>query len=109
MLGNKRNLDRLHKRLQVLYGPGQASRTGFTQDISVNGLFIQASAVFAAQTQMLVVLTDPSGGEIRLQARVVWAKKVHPSMVRRVKGGMGLAIEHFLAGEDLYQALLQRH
>ena len=39
-------------------------------------------------------------------ARVVWAKKVHPGMVRKVKGGMGLMIEQFSEGEALYQALL---
>lgn len=103
---NHRNLERHHKRLQVLYGPDQATRTGFTQDISVNGLFVQATAIFAPHTRLHVILANPSLGDIHFLARVAWAKKVHPSMVRKVKGGMGLLIEQFSEGEALYQALL---
>lgn len=105
-MANQRNLERQHKRLQVLYGPDRAISIGFTQDISVNGLFIQATVIFAPKTKLQVVLLDPARGEIRFVARVAWAKKVHPGMVRKVKGGMGLMIEQFSEGEALYQALL---
>ena len=106
-VSNKRNLNRQRKRLQVLYGTEQATRTGFTQDISVKGLFIQATVIFPPKTRLKVVLSDPDRREIHIQARVVWVKKVHPSMVRMVKGGMGLEIEEFNEGEDHYQALLR--
>ncbi len=40
-----------------------------------------------------------------MEARVQWAKRVPPQMLRVVKkGGMGVKIVHFLSGEAIYRS-----
>jgi len=37
---------------------------------------------------------------------VIWAKRVPAQLLRRVKGGMGVRIIRFEAGESVYQDLV---
>ncbi len=107
-MANKRNLDRQRRRFQVHYGiPADISRTGFTQDVSRHGMFIQAAIIHPPKTLLEISLDNQGGEPIRFSARVVWSKKVPPSMVRKIRCGMGVAIEAFQSGEEHYQSLLR--
>ena len=105
---NKRVDTRFRKRLSLKFGIEEATRVGFTEDISDTGIFIRSPAVMAPNTILLVELKTISNEIVRLKGRIMWAKKVPQNMMHRIKGGMGLLITQFLSGEEIYQALCEQ-
>ena len=90
----KRNNHRIPKRLFVKFGIEQTNAIGFTGDISRNGLFIKTNTVYPPDTQLLIQLVLPDDREIDMAGRVMWAKRVNPSMIRHVKkNGMGVQLD----------------
>ncbi len=107
-MAEKRDLKRHRKRLTVRFGVDDPNRLAFTEDISSQGLFIKTPNVCTPGTLIRVDLTLPDDRIVRMEAQVRWAKKVPPQMLRMVqKGGMGVRITRFFAGEDLYGTLCQ--
>jgi hypothetical protein len=105
----KRKLLRLRKRLQAKFGVVEPTRIGFTEDFSDTGLFIKSAVVLNPETILRVELIIPGYEPIELTAKVMWAKKVPPNLLARVKGGMGVRILSFQKGEGAYQALVQEY
>ncbi len=105
MVSDKRNIHRQRKRLQLRFGVAEANRIGFTDDISPTGLFIKSAIVQNPQTLLKIELTAPDGELIVLTGRVMWAKKVPPNLLGRIKGGMGIRIIDFQRGADSYRRL----
>jgi PilZ domain len=105
MVNDKRNIHRQRKRLQLRFGVAEANRIGFTDDISPTGLFIKSAIVQNPQTLLKIELTAPDGELIVLTGRVMWAKKVPPNLLGRIKGGMGIRIIDFQRGEDSYRSI----
>lgn len=104
-MAEKRTVDRKNRRLQVHYGTDDLDRVGFTCDINPEGLFIQTSNIARPGTILRVKVEIPNGDPVHLIARVQWAKKVPPKLLSLVKkGGMGIKIIRFLAGEEAYSA-----
>ena len=106
MASDKRNLKRHRKRLQVKFGIEEAGRFGFTEDLSETGIFIKSAIVQNPNSVLKMELTSPGGEVIHLEGRVMWAKKVPPNLLRRLKGGMGVRILRFISGETTYRSLL---
>ena len=102
---DKRKLRRHRKRLQIKFGVDEASRFGFTEDISETGIFIKSAIVQNPNSVLKIQLTAPGGQLIELTGRVMWAKKVPPNLLRRLKGGMGVRILNFQRGAEDYQTL----
>jgi Tfp pilus assembly protein PilZ len=102
-----RHRKRFSLRFTDLEGTNEgANRLSFTEDISRCGIFIKTAYVIRPGSRVEILLTLPAG-EVRLQAKVRWAKKVQASFLHRVsKAGMGVLITEFLEGEELYTALL---
>jgi len=101
---SEKRLDlRKNRRLEVRFGPDEPKRIGFTCDITRQGFFIQSSAVCRPGTLLIITLLLGHDLEVRLEARVQWAKRVPPQMLRVVKkGGMGVKIIRFVSGEAIY-------
>jgi len=102
---DKRTARRFRKRLQLRYGEDGPVRLGFTEDFSATGLFIRATAICPPNSVLTIDLQTPESQSIRLQARVMWAKKVPQNMMQRIKGGMGVHFIRFESGEELYRQL----
>lgn len=107
---DKRQHRRHRRRFSLRFDDGSGSEGGrlaFTEDISRKGLFIKTTNVVRPGSKIQVTLTLP-GGDVQLEGRVVWAKKVQPAFLQRInKAGMGLDIIRFVAGEDLYMKLCE--
>ncbi len=105
MNGESRNAKRNRKRLPLRFGVEEASRIGFTDDLSETGLFIKSAIVQNPNTILMIELTPPGGELVVLTGRVMWAKKIPPNLLRRLKGGMGIRIIEFQSGETTYRQL----
>ena len=106
MASDKRNIRRHRKRLQVKFGVDEAGRFGFTEDLSDTGIFIKSAVVQNPNSVLKLELTSPGGEIIHLVGRVMWAKKIPPNLLGRLKGGMGVRILRFTSGENAYRYLL---
>lgn len=95
---------RHRKRISVNFGIENVAKFGFTDDINHDGLFIRSAVVVKPGVMIKVEIRQPQG-LIALIGEVRWAKKVPPNVLHKLKGGMGVQIKSFLAGEDLYYAL----
>jgi hypothetical protein len=104
-MAEKRDVNRKNRRLQVRYGIDSLDRVGFTCDINSEGLFIQTSNIARPGTVLRMELAIPGGSPVRFIGRVQWARKVPPNLLSLVKkGGMGIRIIRFVAGEEAYSA-----
>jgi hypothetical protein len=89
----KRQKKRVPKRLIVRFGKSRPDVLGFTEDLSIDGLFIKATAVFDPGTVLAIQLMLPDNRQIDLTGQVVWARRTPPSLARFVKkSGMGIRL-----------------
>lgn len=87
----KRTTQRVKKRFTVRFGLTKAESLGFTGDLSGTGIFIKSSKVFPPGSDLWIEITLADGRILELKGRVVWAKRVPPSLMRFVaKSGMGV-------------------
>jgi hypothetical protein len=103
-MADKRGEKRHRKRFKLRYGVDEATTMAFTEDISEEGLFIKTGVVQPSNTLLTVELTTPDDELILLEGTVQWTKSVSPAMLRAgKKGGMGIKITRFLAGEKIFR------
>jgi hypothetical protein len=91
---HQRREERKFKRIFVRYGHKELEHKAVAQQISGSGFFLSTNeAVYANNSPVLVEITGPS--ETWLVAGIVrHAIKVHPSMARFAKPGMGVELTH---------------
>ena len=104
-MADKRDNYRHLKRLPVRFGVEVANASGFTEDISHDGLFIKTGLVQGPGRKLIVELNLPQERLVRMVAKVQWAKRIPPTLLRSYKGRMGFTIVRFLDGENYYRAL----
>jgi len=95
---------RHRKRISINFGIDKIEKFGFTDDINHDGLFIRSAVVVKPGVTIKVEIRHPQG-LIALIGEVRWGKKVPPNVLHKLKGGMGVQIKAFVAGEELYHAL----
>jgi hypothetical protein len=95
---------RHRKRISVNFGVGEVTKLGFTDDINHGGLFIRSAVCVRPGVKIKVEIKAPQG-LVALIGEVRWAKKVPQNVLHKLKGGMGIEIISFLAGEEIYHAL----
>lgn len=95
---------RHRKRISVNFGVNEVAKFGFTDDVNHGGLFIRSSVCVKPGVKIRVEMKQPEG-LIALIGEVKWAKKVPPNVIHKMKGGMGVEIISFIAGEDIYHSL----
>ena len=95
-MDSKRRPERHKKRISIHFGIEEASRVAFTEDISINGMFIKSCNVCPPNTRIRVEFTLENDARVVLEARVMWAKKVPQNLFHLVKkSGMGVRILRF--------------
>lgn len=102
-MADKRFKRRHRKRISLRFGIDQPTKIGFTDDVNHDGLFIRSSVVARPGVKLLIEMELPEG-MVALIGEVRWTKKVPPSVVHKLKAGMGVLIKGFLAGEEIYRA-----
>jgi len=104
----KRQPTRYRKRLRVNFGIDDTNRVAFTEDISANGVFIRSANVCIPNTKLTIEFLLDSGSTIKLEGRVMWAKKVPQNLFHLAKkSGMGIRILRFHSGEEHFLNLCQ--
>ena len=87
--------ERRHRRLRVRFSAVNAPeevRTGFTEDVTARGLFIQCGVVLPPRTHIVMEL-DVDGRPIRVTGRVVWAKRAPSGLAGNKRHGMGVKLD----------------
>lgn len=102
-MADKRDLKRIKKRISIRFGIDEAVRVGFTEDISLTGMFITTPNVITPNSRIIIRFDLPEGAGVELEARVMWAKKVPANLFHLVKkSGMGVRFLRFNAGKDAF-------
>ena len=89
---HKRREERKFRRISVRYGNKEIEHKAIAQQISTSGLFLLTNEiVYINNSPIVVEITGPS--ETWVVAGIVrHAIKVHPSMIRFTKPGMGVEL-----------------
>jgi hypothetical protein len=85
----KRQSDRLKRRLMVRFGPETPNKTAFTKNLSASGAFLRTNSVYKPGTTLQLEICFPSG-DVGVWAQVVWAKKVPAQLAHILDCGMGV-------------------
>jgi hypothetical protein len=100
---DNRDIRRIKKRITIRFGIDEAVRIGFTEDISMTGMFIRTSNSTPPNSRVKIEFDLPEGSRVELEARVMWAKKVPANLFRLVKkSGMGVRFLCFHAGKEAF-------
>lgn len=103
---DKREPTRFKKRIRVNFGIDGASRVAFTEDISKTGVFLRSANVCNPDTKLTLEFLLENGEVVKLEGRVMWAKKVPQNLFHLVKkSGMGVRILRFYSGEEQFYRL----
>ena len=103
-MAEKRNIKRHKKRLTVRFGIDLPTRVAYTEDLSVNGLFIKTHYISPPGTRLQIELTLPNNDSVYFEGMVRWTKKAPPQLIHiSIKCGMGVQITQFITGEANYQ------
>ncbi len=82
---------RIRRRLQVRYGPEDPAFTGFTGNVSREGIMVRAVRVFAPGT-VLNMDIDLNGTLHRVKGRVRWAREGSARLLSTGRVGMGIRL-----------------
>ncbi|HEY5672131.1 MAG TPA: PilZ domain-containing protein [Malonomonas sp.] len=106
-MAEKRDITRKKKRLKMRFGVDAPTRVAFTEDLSNHGLFIITGNPENPGTLLKIEIYLPDETIVRAEGRVRWGKKVPAQLMRLAsKGGMGVRLSSFAAGEAEYRQLV---
>jgi hypothetical protein len=102
----RRREERKFKRIHIRYGHKEAAHKAIAQQISPNGFFLSTNdVVYANDSPIVVEIRGPS--DIWLVDGIVrHAIKVHPSMIKFTKPGMGVELTNIPEACRAYLASL---
>jgi hypothetical protein len=95
MAGFTQKTGRRRRRLTVRFrslASEEALRTGFTEDISAQGLFIQTVFVIPRGTAIEVEI-DLEDKTVTRRGVVVWAKRAPAPLAKKKRCGMGIRLD----------------
>jgi hypothetical protein len=108
-VADKRDIQRVNKRIIIRFGINEAERIAFTENVSMAGMFIKTPNVIPPNTRIAIEFLLPDGHKIKLEARVMWAKKVPANLFHLVKkSGMGVRFLRFHSGEDFFNDYFEK-
>jgi Tfp pilus assembly protein PilZ len=106
-MAEKRNLQRVRRRLTLRFGTDAPVRVAFTGDITDRGLFIKTTNLYAPGTKVIIELILPDERRVTINGMVRWSKKVPPTMIHLVnKAGLGIKFLDFVSGEEEFRQFL---
>ena len=85
----RRRHTRVKMRLQVRFGPGDLTHSGYSQDISSSGLYLQAGVIYPPGTVLLLEIEYPDGA-ITKRGVIRWSRDLPPAFKRNLRCGMGV-------------------
>ena len=103
-MAEKRYEKRKKKRLSVRFGLNGEKHIGYTGDVSSEGLFLESKAVYKPGTVLDIEMTTSNGSLIHVVGKVRWAKKAPPNLSRVMKSGMGILVQEFIEGEEVFRS-----
>jgi hypothetical protein len=92
---NTQRTDRRRRRLSVRFRAidgNEPFRTGFTEDISPQGLFVQTVFVIPRGTRVEMEI-DLEDGTVTRQGYVAWAKRSPAPLAKKKRCGMGIRLD----------------
>jgi hypothetical protein len=105
-MSDSRLEERKRKRLSVRFGNGKLEHLGYSSDISLQGFFVESRVVYKSGAVMNFEIKTRDGELITMIGKIQWAKKAAPRLNHILKSGMGISIQKFLTGEEIYLALV---
>ena len=87
--GRKERDSRMRRRTQIRYGVGKPEFTGFSGNMSTNGLMIRALRVFEPGT-VLELEVQIGARTYRVQGSVRWAREGSAHLLHTGRIGMGI-------------------
>lgn len=107
-MADKRNIKRKFKRLRIRYGTEAPEKMGFTNDLSLGGLFIKTASPLPPGEILQMQIFLPDENEVHCTGRIHWGKRVPANMLRlAAKGGMGVRILDYSAGKQDYENFIE--
>lgn len=90
---DKRTVPRYRRRIPVQFWgqDDQTPRKGFTQNVSVKGMFVSTNAPFKPGTRIFLEISSTKEKMV-LQAEVRFAARVDPALQRVMPSGMGVRL-----------------
>jgi hypothetical protein len=108
-MAEKRDIRRIKKRISIHFGFNEAVRVAFTEDISMTGMFIKTPNVIPPNSRITIEFVLPEGSIVKVEARVMWAKKVPQNLFHLVKkSGMGVRFLSFHSGEEAFDDFFEK-
>jgi len=104
-MSDLRTQARFKKRLSVKFGHDQLENIGFTCDVSSRGLYLQSKIVYKPGIILIIEITMRDGTIILFEGKVRWSKKAPTEFSHKMKSGMGIQIQKFLQGEDVFKTI----
>ena len=102
-MADKRDIRRIKKRITIHFSDDKVVKVGFTQDISMIGMFINTPYVLPPNSKIKIKIMLPEGNAVELIAVVMWSKKVPANLFHLVKkSGMGVRFLRFSSGEEAF-------
>ena len=102
-MAERRTFARKKRRFLVEFRLGGSPCTGFTYDVSPNGIFIRSLRLPPLGTFLTASLHLAEGRRIAVQGRVVRSYQVSPSLARLVPSGFSISLSD--TPEDYYPLL----
>jgi hypothetical protein len=103
-MSSKRDISRFRKRLSLKFGVDAPNKVAFTEDLSLEGLFVKTVYPSPPGSRVHIELTMPDGETVLLVGMSRWRKTVPPQVIHLVKKcGMGVKILNFISGEEIYR------
>ncbi|OGR02690.1 MAG: hypothetical protein A2284_12930 [Deltaproteobacteria bacterium RIFOXYA12_FULL_61_11] len=98
---------RTKKRLTLKFGTSDLSRTGVTNDLSMDGLKIQANTQYKPGTLLHIELHVTTAIVLRLSGMVRWAKRCPPALVSVMQPGMGVQLDRASQDYERYVKVME--
>jgi hypothetical protein len=102
-MAERRTFARKKRRLLVEFRLDGSPCTGFTYDVSPNGIFIRSLRMPELGTFLTANLHLAEGRRIAIRGRVVRSYRVSPSLARLVPSGFSISLSD--TPEDYFQFL----
>jgi hypothetical protein len=88
----KRGRQRKKTHLPTRFGVERPERLGLITDVSGRGVYLSTNVVLAKGSSVQLQVRIPGGDELRLQGRVMRARRVASALTMIATGGMGIVL-----------------
>ena len=91
-MSEKRRGRRIRRRLVIRFGESELDHAGFTNDVSVNGMFIISGFMPPIDSRLHIKIDAGDGRFVYLEGIVARQKRVPTALMRSAKGGFAVRL-----------------